>query len=160
MRIGRRSARDCINILMRGANVMQGYWHAPEASAAASRDGWLHTGDLGSLDPKGRLRVFERRSDLIVSGGENVYPAEIEAVLCEHPAVAVAGVAGVADAEFGQRPVAWIVPKADALPSAEALHAHCASRLAGFKVPLRFHCVAELPCTAAGKLQRHRLREP
>ena len=131
----------------------------PAASAAALREGWLHTGDLGSLDSKGQLRVFERRSDLIVSGGENVYPAEIEAALVEHPAVAAAGVAGVPDAEFGQRPVAWIVPATNAAPSIEALREHCAARLAAFKVPLRFHCVAQLPCTAAGKVQRHLLRE-
>ncbi len=147
-------------ILVRGAIVMQGYWNASEASAAALRGGWLHTGDLGALDARGELRVFDRRADLIVSGGENIYPAEIEAVLLEHPDVAAAGVAGVRDAEFGQRPVAWIVAASSQTPSADALRAFCRERLAGFKLPLRFHCVEELPCTAAGKLQRHRLLEP
>ncbi|MBW2269621.1 MAG: o-succinylbenzoate--CoA ligase [Deltaproteobacteria bacterium] len=147
-------------ILVRGANVMQGYWNAPQASAAALDGDWLHTGDLGALDERGDLRVFDRRADLIVSGGENVYPAEIESVLSEHPDIAAAGVSAVRDAEFGQRPVAWIVATTPEPPSAEALRAFCRERLAGFKVPLRFHSVDELPCTAAGKLQRHRLQEP
>jgi O-succinylbenzoic acid--CoA ligase len=147
-------------ILVRGANVMAQYWNAPAASATALRDGWLHTGDLGALDAKGKLRVFDRRADLIVSGGENIYPAEIEAVLGEHPDVAAVGVAGVHDPEFGARPVAWIVAAPGRAPSGDALREYCRKQLAGYKVPLRFHRVAELPCTAAGKIQRHRLREP
>ena len=144
-------------ICVRGPTLMRGYWRRPEASAAALREGWLHTGDLGELDERGHLFVHDRRSDLIVSGGENVYPAEVEAALLAHPDVAEAGVAGVADARWGARPVAWIVPRPGAHPESEALRAHCRTRLAGYKVPAAVHLAESLPRTAAGKLQRHRL---
>jgi len=101
--------------------------------------------------------VFDRRDDLIVSGGENVYPAEIEAVLLEHPSVDDVGVAGVPDADLGARVVAWVVAAPDAAPDVAALQRHCRSRLAGFKQPREFRYVDALPRNAAGKLQRSRL---
>ncbi len=110
------------------------------------------------LDAAGRLRVLDRRSDLIVSGGENVYPAEVEAALLEHPAVEEVGVAGVADPEYGKRPVAWWRPRAGAdAPSDGELQAFCRERLAGYKVPVAFHRVEALPRNSAGKLLRHAL---
>ncbi|NNL67849.1 MAG: o-succinylbenzoate--CoA ligase, partial [Myxococcales bacterium] len=154
------AAGETGEILVRGATVTPGYWRDAAATARALKDGWLHTGDLGALDACGRLRVFDRRADLILSGGENVYPAEIEAVLSLHPEVAEAGVAGAPDPEFGARPVAWITRRAAHTPSAASLRSFCRARLAGFKVPVRFHVVRELPRTASGKLQRHRLVEP
>jgi len=147
-------------IWVRGPTLMNGYWRRPEASAAALRGGWLHTGDLGRLDEEGRLIVLDRRSDLIVSGGENVYPAEVEAALLAHPDVAEAGVAGVDDMEWGARPAAWVVLQPGADPDTESLRSHCRERLAGYKVPVAFHRASALPRTAAGKLQRHRLGEP
>jgi O-succinylbenzoic acid--CoA ligase len=145
-------------IWLRGPTVMSGYVRDPSPGDTVLRDGWLRTGDVGTLDAAGRLRVLDRRSDLIVSGGDNVYPAEVEAALLEHPAVEEAGVAGIADREYGRRPVAWWRPRPDAnAPSASALRAFCRERLAGYKVPVAFHRVEALPRNSAGKLLRHRL---
>jgi acyl-CoA synthetase (AMP-forming)/AMP-acid ligase II len=111
------------------------------------------------LDPAGRLRVLDRRTDLIVSGGENVSPAEVEAVLGEHPGVAEVGVAGLPDPDLGSRVAAWIVPRFGAECRAEELRRFCRSRLAGFKVPKELHFAARLPRTSSGKLLRRRLPE-
>jgi O-succinylbenzoic acid--CoA ligase len=146
-------------IILRGPTVMQGYLHDPQASARALRDGWLHTGDIGCLDSGGGLRVLDRREDLIVSGGENVYPAEIESVLLEHPSVSDAGVSGIPDADLGACVVAWIVPSPGAEPDVESLQRHCRNRLAGFKQPRQFRFVERLPRNAAGKLQRRFLAQ-
>jgi O-succinylbenzoic acid--CoA ligase len=144
-------------IIVRARTVMRGYLHDPAATARALRDGWLHTGDVGYLDDEGGLHVLDRRDDLIVSGGENVYPAEIEAVLLEHPAVEDAGVSGAADADLGARVVAWIVVAPGAAADVKALQHHCRSRLAGYKQPREYRFVAALPRNAAGKLQRRQL---
>jgi O-succinylbenzoic acid--CoA ligase len=136
---------------------MQGYLHDPAATARALRDGWLHTGDVGYLDDDGGLHVLDRRDDLIVSGGENVYPAEIEAVLLEHPSVMDAGVAGIADTDLGMRVVAWVVVAPGASLSAAELQQHCRQCLAGFKQPRAYRFVDALPRNAAGKLQRRSL---
>jgi O-succinylbenzoic acid--CoA ligase len=144
-------------IVLRGPTVMQGYLHRSEATARVLRDGWLHTGDIGLLDDDGGLQVLDRREDLIVSGGENVYPAEVESVLLEHPSVADAGVAGVPDADLGARVTAWIVPRPGVALDAGSLQRHCRERLAGFKQPREFHQVDALPRNEAGKLQRRRL---
>jgi O-succinylbenzoic acid--CoA ligase len=146
-------------ILVRGPVVMAGYAGRPDHTARAVVDGWLHTGDIGTLDAEGYLYVLDRRDDLIVTGGENVYPAEVEAALLACPGVTEAGVIGVADASWGQRVVA-IVRLATSAGSgtAEALRAHCRGRLAGYKVPSEIRVVDEpLPRTASGKLQRRLL---
>jgi O-succinylbenzoic acid--CoA ligase len=146
-------------ILVRGPIVMKGYYKNPDATSAAIVDGWLHTGDSGSIDDDGYLYVLDRRSDLIITGGENVYPAEVEAVLAAHPSVTDAAVIGISDPEWGQRVVA-VVRVNDARTTAEALEAHCATRLAGFKRPSEFRFVDQpLPRTASGKLRRHEIRE-
>jgi len=144
-------------ICLRGPTLAQGYHGDPRASAEAYRDGWFHTGDVGAIDREGRLRVFDRRRDLIVSGGENVYPAEIEAVLLAHANVAEAGVAGIPDARFGARPAAWIVARRAPDPTPEELAAFCRERLAGYKCPVVFECVEALPRNATGKLLRGEL---
>jgi O-succinylbenzoic acid--CoA ligase len=146
-------------ILVRGPTVMRGYLHAPDASAQALRGGWLHTGDIGYLDIDGGLHVLDRRNDLVVSGGENVYPAEIEAVLLEHPAVADAGVTGLPDADLGARVVAWIVVANGASVTAYELVRHCRTRLAGYKAPREFRFVDALPRNASGKLLRRSLAD-
>jgi O-succinylbenzoic acid--CoA ligase len=131
-------------ILVRGASLMRGYLGEP------ALPGWFRTGDLGELDERGRLIVHARRSDLIVSGGENVYPAEIEAALLAHPAVADAAVVPWPDAEYGQIPCAAIVGRA----TQHDLERHCRARLAAFKVPKRWVFLTELPRASSGKLDR------
>jgi O-succinylbenzoic acid--CoA ligase len=144
-------------LLVRGPTVMRGYVDRPAETAEALRGGWLHTGDVAVRASDGSLGILERRSDLILSGGENVYPSEVEAVLLEHPAVAEAAVAAIPDADFGQRPAAWLVFRPGAAPEGEQLRTFCRSRLAGYKVPVAFHGVADLPRNAAGKLLRREL---
>jgi o-succinylbenzoate---CoA ligase len=147
-------------ILVRGPLVMAGYAGQEDATRRAIVDGWLHTGDVGYLDPDGYLYVLDRRDDLIVSGGENVYPAEVEAALLAHPSVAEAGVIGVPDERWGRR-VAAVVRLADgASVSVDFLRAHCRSLLGGYKVPSEIHVVATaLPRTASGKLRRAALAD-
>jgi len=143
------------------AAVFSGYLGREEATAAAfTLDGWLRTGDIGRLDAAGRLFVIDRRDDLVVSGGENVSPAEVEAVLEDHPAVAEAGVAGRSDATWGAVPVAGIVLcPGVADPGDDALRAWCRERLAGAKVPASFVRLESLPRTSSGKLRRRDLRD-
>ncbi len=148
-------------ILVAGPTVCAGYLHRPDATAAAIRGGWLYTGDLGWRDGEGYLYVADRRDDLIVSGGENVYPAEVESVLMEHPGVEECVVVGLPDERWGARVVAVVVPKDGfEAPQAEALDAHLRGRLAGYKVPRELLVeTVPLPRTASGKLQRHLVRE-
>lgn len=127
---------------------------------APEEDGWLRTGDLGSLDGEGYLYLAGRRHDMVVSGGENVYPTEVEHVLAGHPGVAQAAVAGVPDRRLGETLAAFVVPADPAAPPGEEELRHFVrARLAGFKVPAHWHLVSELPHNAAGKLLRRRLRE-
>jgi O-succinylbenzoic acid--CoA ligase len=145
-------------ILVRGPIVMAGYFGNPAATARALDGGWLHTGDIGRIDDEGFLYVLDRRDDLIVTGGENVYPAEVESALTAHPSVVEAGVIGVDDPTWGKRVVAIIRTAADI--SSSDLDAHCRSLLAGYKVPREFRFVSDpLPRTASGKIRRALLRE-
>ncbi|HVE81201.1 MAG TPA: AMP-binding protein, partial [Myxococcales bacterium] len=143
-------------ILIRGPHVCRGYWERPEETARAIMDGWLHTGDLGKVDEEGFHYVVGRKKELIISGGENVYPAEIEAVLAGHPAVAEAVVLGAPDPRWGEVPVAVVALKAQC--AAEDLTSFCLQRLGKYKVPRRFSFLLELPKTAAGKIDRRRLQ--
>lgn len=157
---GRDAARgEAGEILVRGATVSPGYWRRPDETAEAFRGGWLRTGDVGYLDDEGYLYVLDRRDDLIVSGGENVYPAEVEAVLLSHPGVAEAGVYGIDDERWGRVPAAKVVPRPGAAITAGELAAFCRERLATYKAPASIQFVEALPRTAAGKLQRRLLRE-
>lgn len=128
------------------------------APGAVSLDGWLHTGDLGRIDERGRLEIVGRRSDTIITGGENVAPQEVEAVLLGHPGVADAAVVGRADPEWGQALAALIVPRNGVPLDLEELRAHCLARLAAFKVPKCFQLVDVLPRTTSGKLVRRQIR--
>lgn len=145
-------------ILVRGPTVMLGYIGRSEETARALRGGWLHTGDLGYLDEDGYLYVTERRDDLIVSGGENVYPAEVEAVLLSHPSVADAGVVGLPDDEWGQVVAAAVQLRPDARAQPEEVLAFVRERLAGYKVPRRLWFTSELPRSPSGKVIRRMLR--
>jgi fatty-acyl-CoA synthase len=142
-------------LLVRGPNVFPGYWRNDEATAAAFDDGWLLTGDLAERDDEGNYRIRGRSKDLIVSGGENVYPAEIEAVLLAHPAVADAAVVGVPDERWGEVCAAFVVLR-DSV-SEDELRGHCREQLARFKVPKSFHVVDDLPRNAMGKVQKSAL---
>ncbi len=145
-------------VVAAGPNLMSGYWRNPEASAEALRGGWMHTGDLGYRDAEGYLFLVDRRSDKIVSGGENVYPSEIEHVLMEHRAVLEAGVIGVPHERWGEAVCAVVVSREGQAVSEQELLAHCRSRLAGYKVPKALRFTAELPRNATGKLMRRELR--
>ena len=129
------------------------------APAALSADGWLHTGDEGALDAAGDLTVTGRAGDTIITGGENVAPAEVEAVLESHPAVAEAAVHGAPDPEWGERVVATVVLRDGETATADELRGYCRVRLAGYKVPRVFRFTHELPRTVSGKLLRRSLEE-
>lgn len=145
-------------IQLRGPTIVRAYINRPDETAQAWRDGWFHTGDLGRIDSDGYLYVLDRRDDLIVSGGENVYPAEVEGALARHAAVAEAAVIGMDDERWGRVPLAVIRLRFGATVSAEALRAHCATQLAAYKVPAAFRFIDEpLPRNAAGKLLRRQL---
>ncbi|HEU5448428.1 MAG TPA: AMP-binding protein [Acidimicrobiia bacterium] len=145
---------------VRGPNVFCGYWGRPDATAAAfTDDGWFKTGDIGEHDPDGYLRLVGRARDLIITGGLNVYPREVEDVLLEHPAVSEVAVAGTPDPEWGEIVTAWVVPSPAATPPEEAELARFASdRLARFKCPRRVLFVDALPRNALGKVLRHELK--
>jgi long-chain acyl-CoA synthetase len=146
-------------IWARGDNVFAGYWKDPEATERVlDADGWLHTGDLAILDDDGWLRLVDRAKDLIIVSGFNVYPAEVEDALVEHPDVAEAAVVGVADARSGEAVVAFVVPCEGANPTWTELTAHLRRRLARYKIPARIDFVAELPHNFAGKVPRRALR--
>lgn len=142
-------------LLLRGANVFAGYWERPDATAAAFVDGWFRTGDLARRDADGYYTLCGRRSDLIISGGFNIYPREIEEVLLEQPGIREAVVVGVPDGRRGEVPVAYVVT--DAPIDERALEAECRRLLASFKVPRAFVRVDSLPRTALGKVQKHLL---
>jgi acyl-CoA synthetase (AMP-forming)/AMP-acid ligase II len=144
-------------ICIRGLNVMAGYLDDPAATAEAIRDGWLHTGDVGTFDEHGCLRIVDRLNDMIVVGGLNAYPAEIERVLMEHPGVAQAAVVGMPDERLGEVPAAFVVARGGALTD-ENLDRFCRQRLANFKVPRRFVFLDALPLNASGKVLKPELR--
>ncbi|MFJ9007944.1 long-chain-fatty-acid--CoA ligase [Streptomyces canus] len=147
-------------VWVRAPHVMAGYWRRPEADdEALAGDGWLRTGDAGYIDDDSYLYMVDRVKDMIVSGGENIYPAEIERVLTEHPAVADAAVVGIPDTQWGEVGKAYVVPVSAGL-DVDALVAHCRTHLAGFKCPKSFELVETLPRNATGKVLRRRLREP
>ncbi|CCF84862.1 o-succinylbenzoate--CoA ligase [Nitrolancea hollandica] len=145
-------------ILVRGPVVTRGYAGRPDATARALRDGWLHTGDLGYLDPDGYLYVLDRRDDLIITGGENVYPAEVEAALLAQDGIEDAGVIGVPDPEWGQAVVAAVRLANGITLKEEQIRAACRARLAGYKVPVQIRFIDTLPRNAGGKLSRRALR--
>jgi long-chain acyl-CoA synthetase len=146
-------------VLIRGDSVMAGYWRHPEASAAALRDGWLWTGDMGALDADGFLTLKDRSKDLIISGGSNIYPREVEEVLLHAPGVAEVAVVGAPDAEWGESVVAFVVPQPGAVLQAEALDLFFLQHLARFKRPKRYVWLEALPKNAYGKVLKTALRQ-
>jgi acyl-CoA synthetase (AMP-forming)/AMP-acid ligase II len=145
-------------ITCRGGHVMQGYWNKPEETAAALRGGWMHTGDGGYLDEDGYLYVVDRIKDMIISGGENVYSAEVENAVSSHPAVAQCAVIGVPDPGWGERVHAVVVLRPGAALTAEELREHVKALIAGYKAPRSLEVVDALPVSGAGKVLKRELR--
>jgi len=146
-------------IVVRGPSVMKGYWNLPEETARALRGGWLRTGDVGRIDEDGTIWIVDRVKDMYISGGENVYPAEVENVLAAHPAVAEAAVIGVPHQRWGEAGRAIVVRRPGASVTADEVIAFCAERLAKFKVPVDVMFVDALPRNPTGKLLKPQLRE-
>ncbi len=152
-------ANEVGELLIRGDHVFKGYWNNPEATEKAlSDDGWLHTGDLASRDAEGYYSIVGRSKEMIISGGENIYPAEIESVLYGHPQVIEAAVVGIPDSKWGEVGCAFVVSKLDEV-NEQTLRDYCAERLASYKIPKSFRFVDALPKTGAGKLDKSRLKE-
>lgn len=145
-------------IVCRSDVVMSGYWNNPEGTAEALRAGWLHTGDMGSLDARGYLTLRDRSKDVVISGGSNIYPREVEEVLLTHPGIAEACVVGQADEEWGEVVVAFLVAAPGAAVSEASLDAHCLARIARFKRPKRYLFVEALPKNSYGKVLKRELR--
>jgi fatty-acyl-CoA synthase len=146
-------------LVVRGPNVFSGYWRDPEATAGAFADGWLLTGDVAECDADGYYRIVDRIKDMFISGGENVYPAEIEAVLHAHPAVAEAAVVGIPDERWGETPVVVAVPARDNGLAAHDVLRHCRRELTSFKRPSAAALVEELPATGIGKSAKAVIRQ-
>jgi len=145
-------------VLVRGPHVMTGYWNRSEATAQAIIDGWLHTGDIASVDADGYVYIQDRIKDMIISGGENVYPAEIENVLSGHEGIAEVAVIGMPSAKWGESPLAIVVKKDEAL-TAEAVLQHCKGKLAPFKQPRYVEFIDVIPRNPTGKVLKRVLRE-
>lgn len=147
-------------VCTRGPNVMKGYWQRPEATAAAiDVEGWFHTGDVGYLDEEGFLYIADRVKDMVITGGENVYPAEVEGVLHECPGVADVAVIGLPDERWGEKVVAVVVPDAGADVTLEGIRAYAGERLARYKLPTQVETIDVLPRNPAGKILKFELRD-
>jgi fatty-acyl-CoA synthase len=158
---GRTVARgESGELLTRGYSVMLGYWDDPEKTAEAiDTAGWMHTGDLATMDDEGYLNIVGRIKDMIIRGGENVYPREIEEFLYGHPDVADVQVIGVPDARYGEEIMAWVKVREGATLTEEAIRDHCQGRIAHFKIPRYVAFVDEFPMTVTGKIQKYKMRE-
>jgi long-chain acyl-CoA synthetase len=147
-------------VIVRGPNVMQGYWNMPEQTAAALRGGWMHTGDGGYMDEGGYLFIVDRMKDMIISGGENVYSAEVENALAQHPEVAACAVIGIPSAQWGEAVHAVVVAKPGTALTTEQLIAHCKRLIAGYKCPRSVEFRDAMPLSGAGKILKTELRKP
>jgi fatty-acyl-CoA synthase len=145
-------------LLLRGPCIASGYWNQPQTTASAFRNGWFHTGDAARFDEEGFLYIVDRRKDMYISGGENVYPAEVEAAIAELAAVGECAVIGVPDERWGEVGLAYVVPVAGATLTAGEVLAHCHGRLAKYKVPKTVVVTTTIPRTASGKVKKHELR--
>jgi acyl-CoA synthetase (AMP-forming)/AMP-acid ligase II len=148
-------------IVVRSNRLMSGYWHRPQANEDALRGGWFHSGDAGYVDENGLLFVVDRIKDMVISGGENIYPAEIEQVMHKHPAVEDVAIIGVPNEKWGESLLAFVVPKIGVEPpTIEALIEFLRPRLAGYKIPRRYEFIEAFPRNAMGKVLKRELRAP
>jgi long-chain acyl-CoA synthetase len=145
-------------VAVRGANVTRGYLDRPEDNAAAFRDGWFHTGDVGRVDEEGYLFLLDRKKDMIITGGENVYSSEVEAVIYQHPKVHECAVVGVPDDRYGEALLAAVVPAPGNTLTADELIEHCRGKIGGYKIPRRIAILDALPKSAMGKILKTELR--
>jgi acyl-CoA synthetase (AMP-forming)/AMP-acid ligase II len=152
-------AGEAGEVLVRSPWMFSGYWNKPDATATAIIDGWYHTGDGGIRDQDGNLFLVDRLKDMIVSGGENIYSAEVERALAAHPSVQSVAVVGAPDEKWGERVVAFVVPYPDRSVEVSDLVSHCRELIAGYKVPKEIHLMDALPQTASGKVQKAALRQ-
>ncbi len=144
----------------KGYSVMLGYWEQPDKTAEVLQDGWMHTGDIAVMDEHGYVQITGRIKDMVIRGGENIYPREIEEFLYTHPDVLDAQVVGVPDAKYGEELCAWIRMREGATPlTAEAVREFAAGRLAHYKIPRYVHIVDEFPMTVTGKVRKVEMRE-
>ncbi len=150
---------DIGEIIVRGDVVMSGYWRNPTGTAEALREGWLYTGDMGSQDKRGYITLRDRSKDVVISGGSNIYPREVEEALLTHPDVSEVSVVGQRDAEWGEIVIAFVVPRPGVTLHTEALDAHCLDRIARFKRPKRYVVLQALPKNSYGKVLKRSLRE-
>jgi fatty-acyl-CoA synthase len=146
-------------LLTRGYVVMHGYWGDQERTREVVKNGWMHTGDLATLDANGFCRIVGRKKDMVIRGGENVYPAEVEAFLLTHPDVLAAQVFGVPDTRYGEELCVWIVARGNGALSEQIVREHCAGQIAHFKIPRYVQFVQEMPMTVTGKPQKFKMRE-
>lgn len=146
-------------IVVRGDHVMLGYWERPREMARALRGGWMHTGDAGRMDSDGYVFVVDRIKDMIISGDENIYSAEVENALAKHPAVAACAVIGLPDQQWGERVHAVVVLAPQAHVTIDELREFCRQHIAGFKIPRTVEFVDALPVSAAGKILKRQLRD-
>ena len=146
-------------VVVRGPNVTKGYLNRPEENEKAFRNGWFHTGDVGYLNEEGFLFLLDRKKDMVITGSENVYTAEVEAVLYQHPDVHEAAVIGVPDPKYGEALFAVIVPAPGKTLTAEEMIAHCRGKIGGYKIPRQMDFVAEFPKSAMGKILKNELRD-
>jgi len=164
MRVADSSGKDCRageigEILVRGPNIMKkGYWRRPDATAEALHDGWLSTGDLARVDARGFVYIVDRKKDMVISGGVNIYPREIEEVIAAHPAIAEVAVYGVPDAHWGEALAASVVLRHGKTATEQEISDFCRGRIGGYKVPKRIKIVDALPKTASGKIIKTELR--
>ncbi|GAA1886733.1 long-chain fatty acid--CoA ligase [Streptomyces durmitorensis] len=156
--LGPAATGETGEILVRGPHVMAGYWQLPDETAASFADGWFRTGDAARVDPDGFVTIADRLKDVIISGGENIYPAEVESALLAHPDVVECAVIGVPDVRWGEVPRAVVVPRDGAAPAPDDVRGFLSGRLAKYKIPKSVVCVRELPRTASGKLHKPSLR--
>jgi long-chain acyl-CoA synthetase len=146
-------------IVLQGPTIMKGYYNRPKETAEALKNGWLHTGDLGYLDEDGYLYISDRKKDMIIRGGENIFPAELEGILYTHPGVAEAAIVGAPDPTYGEKVIAYVVAKAGAILSEQEIIDHFKGETSSFKAPEKVFFIDSLPKSLVGKILRRELRE-